>query len=63
MDGQFILDAIQNQGVAIVMLGVLCWYINKKDTEHKEEVKELSTAISELQKVVQKLVDYFDRKE
>ena len=63
MNIETIANLVTNQGVSVVMLGVLCWYIYKQDIRHREEVNKLSEAVSNNTLVLQKLVDLLDRKE
>lgn len=58
-----IVQIINTVGFPIACVIGMAWYINEQQKTHKEEVKELSSAVSNNTLVLQKLVDLLDRKE
>ena len=55
MDPSTITDIISTLGFPIVVAGALFWYINKKDENHKEEVKALRDTISDNTSILHEL--------
>ena len=45
MDISMIVDLIGSVGFPIVCCGVLFWFINKHDNQHKEEINALRESI------------------
>ena len=62
MDFQMITQFIGTLGFPIAVCLVCFWYINKREEQHKDEIKKLSDAINNNTIVMQKLVDRIDRK-
>ena len=58
-----VVQIINNVGFPIACVLGMAWYIREQQKTHKEEVKELSNAVSNNTLVLQKLVDLLDRKE
>jgi len=63
MDITNVTQLITTVGFPIAMCLLLAWYIREQQKVHKEEVKELSSAVTNNTLVLQKLVDLLDRKE
>lgn len=59
MDFKEIITAVSSVGFPIVACFSCFWYIYKTGKDHKDEVKELATAINNNTIVMQKLVDHF----
>ena len=58
MEGINALTQVLGNGFfPIIISGVLCWYVYKKDQSHKEEISELRKSIDNNTMVVQKLID------
>lgn len=62
MDFQMITQFIGTLGFPISVCLVCFWYINKREEQHKDEIKKLSDALNNNTIVMQKLVDRIDRK-
>lgn len=60
MDVNVIITLISSVGFPIVACIGCGWYINKKDTQHKEEVDKFAEALNNNTLVIQKLVDKLD---
>lgn len=60
MDANVIITLISSVGFPIVACIGCGWYINKKDTQHKEEVDKFAEALNNNTLVIQKLVDKLD---
>ena len=58
-----IVQIINTVGFPIACVVGMAWYIREQQKTHKEEVKELASAVSNNTLVLQKLVDLLDRKE
>lgn len=56
-----VADMIGNYGFPIVCCGAMFWYMNKKDTQHKEESENMRKAIENNTLVIQQLVDNFKK--
>ena len=57
---QALTTILGNGFFPIVICGVLCWYVYKKDQAHKEEIGELRKSIDNNTSVIQKLLDRMD---
>lgn len=60
MDANVIITLVSSVGFPIVACIGCGWYINKKDTQHKEEVDKFADALNNNTIVIQKLVDKLD---
>ena len=61
MEGlQGLTQILGNGFFPIIISGVLCWYIYRKDQSHKEEIGELRKSIDNNTQVVQRLLDRMD---
>lgn len=60
MDANVIITLVSSVGFPIVACIGCGWYINKKDTQHKEEVDKFADALNNNTLVIQKLVDKLD---
>lgn len=60
MDVNVIITLVSSVGFPIVACIGCGWYINKKDTQHKEEVDKFADALNNNTIVIQKLVDKLD---
>lgn len=60
MDVNVIITLISSVGFPIVACIGCGWYINKKDSQHKEEVDKFADALNNNTLVIQKLVDKLD---
>ena len=60
MDANTIITLISSVGFPIVACIGCGWYINKKDTQHREEVDKFAEALNNNTLVIQKLVDKLD---
>lgn len=58
-----VVQLINTVGFPIACVIGMAWYIREQQKAHKEEIKELSSAVSNNTLVLQKLVDLLDRKE
>lgn len=58
-----VVQIINTVGFPIACVVGMAWYIREQQKTHKEEVKELASAVSNNTLVLQKLVDLLDRKE
>lgn len=58
-----LVQFINTVGFPIACVVGMAWYIREQQKTHKEEVKELASAVSNNTLVLQKLVDLLDRKE
>jgi len=63
MDITVVTQIISNVGFPIACVVGMACYIKEQQKTHKEEVKELSSAVTNNTLVLQKLVDLLDRKE
>lgn len=52
-----IVTIITNLGFPIAVCLACFWYINNKDTNHREEINKLSEAVQNNTLVMQKLLD------
>ena len=52
---EMILEAVNKVGFPIVISLVLFWYINKKDEQHKEEVKSLKDSLDRNSSILDEL--------
>lgn len=57
MDLQEIVTIISTLGFPIAVCLICFWYINKRETQHKEEVDSLTQAVQNNTLIMQKLVD------
>lgn len=57
MDMQGITTLIGTLGFPIAVCLVCFWWINKRETQHKEEIDKLAEAVKNNTVVMQKLVD------
>ena len=57
------IQIINTVGFPIACVIGMAFYIKEQQKTHKEEVKELASAVSNNTLVLQKLVDLLDRKE
>lgn len=55
MDIQVISNVITTLGFPIVVAGALFWYINKKDENHKEEIKSLRDSLDRNTNILEEL--------
>lgn len=55
MDMNAVLQGIQSVGFPIVMVLLMGWYINKKDSSHKEEIDTLRKTIEGNTKILTQL--------
>lgn len=55
MEANALIQGIQTVGFPIVMVLLMGWYINKKDTSHKEEIEALRNTIESNTQVITKL--------
>lgn len=55
---EFILSLVGNYVFPIVMCVALFWKMDKQDTQHREEVKTLSTALDNNTVAVVKLLEH-----
>lgn len=60
MDANVIITLVSSVGFPIVACIGCGWYINKKDTQHKEEADKFADALNNNTIVIQKLVDKLD---
>lgn len=60
MDVNTIITLISSVGFPIVACIGCGWYINKKDSQHKEESDKFAEALNNNTLVIQKLVDKLD---
>lgn len=60
MDAQMIITLVGSLGFPIVACIGCGWYINKKDSQHKEESDKFAEALNNNTLVIQKLVDKLD---
>lgn len=58
-----IVDIIQNLGFPIACVVGLGLYVRELTNQHKEEVKELSTAIENNTLIITKMYEHFKRTE
>lgn len=63
MDITVVTQIISNVGFPIACVIGMALYIKEQQKTHKEEVKELSSAVTNNTLVLQKLVDLLERKE
>lgn len=56
MDISTILQVISSVGFPIAMCLIMCWYINKSEERHRDEVGELRKAIDNNTAVVTELI-------
>ena len=63
MDFQIIVQFISTLGFPIAVCLICFWYINKKDEQQKEELKQLSDAIENNTKIMEKLYERIGGKE
>lgn len=59
-DFSWLTDLISSVGFPIFVTLYLLWQGNKEEQTHREEVKELSTALNNNTLVLQKIVDKMD---
>lgn len=52
---QTVLEAVSTVGFPIVISLVLFWYINKKDEQHKEEIKSLKDSLDRNSSILDEL--------
>ena len=57
MDPQVIGQLIASLGFPIVACGALFWFVNKQDTQHNEEMRELRKSIESNTSVLTSLKD------
>lgn len=63
MDATSVMQFINTVGFPIACVIGMAFYIKEQQKTHKEEVKELSSAVANNTLVLQKLVDLLDRRE
>lgn len=56
-----IVSLISSVGFPIAMCVVVCYYVYKKDTDHKAEIDKLSDAVNQQTLNIQRLIDKIDR--
>lgn len=61
MEVDTVLSIITQIGFPIAVCLIAFWYINKMQTEHKEEMIKMSDAINNNTLVMQKLIDKLDK--
>lgn len=57
-----ILQAISTVGFPIVMCGIMFWFLNKEQENHKEEMLSLKDVISENNQVLESLKQLIEDK-
>lgn len=55
-----ITTLISSVGFPIAMCIVICYYVYKKDTDHKAEIDKLSDAVNKQTLNIQRLIDKID---
>lgn len=63
MDFNTVTQFIGTLGFPIAVCLICFWYINKREEQHKEELTQLSAAITNNTIVMQKLVDSLGERE
>lgn len=63
LDISMIVDLIGSVGFPIVCCGVLFWFINKHDNQHKEEINALRESIENNTQRLSDLVEKLAEKE
>ena len=63
MDFNTVTQFIGTLGFPIAVCLICFWYINKREEQHKDELTQLSAAISNNTIVMQKLVDRLGERE
>lgn len=58
--GLDITQLIGTLGFPIVMCGILCWYIYKKQSESDEKIDKMTEALNNNTTVISKLIDRLD---
>lgn len=59
---QIIMQAISTVGFPIVMCGIMFWFLNKEQENHKVEMAQLKDVIAENSKILEGLKQLIDDK-
>ena len=57
-----VVTLLGNGFFPIIVCGFLFWYVWNKDKQHKEEISELRKSIDSNTKILQKLLDYIEKR-